>query len=93
MRTMRSKTICPHKDVTITFKETQRLILPKELVSSTGERISVLSQVVAYVCMTIKVNNQIVYEEDVKVSGSPYDIERKLDNFFEALSKKEGFFR
>lgn len=50
-----------------------------------------MSQVVIYVCMTIKVNNQIVYEEDVKVSGSPYDIERKLDNFFEALSKKEGF--
>nr|DAJ62553.1 MAG TPA: hypothetical protein [Caudoviricetes sp.] len=88
---MRSKTICYHKDVTITFKATNWLIRPKELVSSTGERISVLSQVVIYVCMTIKVNNQIVYEEDVKVSGSPYDIERKLDNFFEALSKKEGF--
>lgn len=83
MRVMRSKTICPHKDVTITFKEKGYARFPKELVSSTGDWISISDEMIGYIHMSIEENSQLVYEEDISISGSPYEVVKKINKFFE----------
>lgn len=83
MRVMRSKTICPHKDVTITFKEKGYARCPKELVSSTGDRIMISDGMIGYIHMSIEENSQLVYEEDISISGSPYEVVKKINKFFE----------
>lgn len=80
---MRSKTIYPHKDVTITFKEKGYARLPKELTSSTGQKVTILTKMIGFISMSIKVNDQLVYEEDIRISGSLYEVAQKIDKFFE----------
>lgn len=83
MRAMRSKTIYPRKDVTIIFREKGYARFPKELVSSTGDRIMISDGMIGYIHMSIEENSQLVYEEDISISGSPYEVIKKINKFFE----------
>lgn len=33
--------------------------------------------------MSIEKNSRLVYEEDISISGSPYEVVKKINKFFE----------
>ena len=83
MRTMRSKTICPHKDVTIIFREKGYARYSKEVTASSGQKIAIFDGMIGHIHMSIEENSQLVYEEDISISGSPYEVVKKINKFFE----------
>lgn len=79
-----------HGDIDIIFTLATINSKSEEILGAEG-KIGVAQHFIANIWINIEEKGRMVYMGVVQVCGSSDDIERKLNNFFEALSKKEGF--